>query len=337
MRRLSALLALTSALASACVADVVDEAPNADDSPMGDSVAVDDASSIGVRVPASLNLDRDRRFYLTFDDGPSSVYTPQILATLRAHNVPAAFFITGTNIAGNEDIIRDELAQGHVIASHQWVHDNATIAQFRQWVPREAEALDRAARQPLPRLFRYPYGAGTAQKEAILRENGYLDGGIGWNVDSLDWCFGNGGTCNRASAAYRSNYVEWVVSEARRIGGGVILFHDIQGVTARNLDAILTRLEALGYTFGALPTAQSPARPPTPETPSTLSCTVSADVANVREQPDGAIINTLRRGAAVSTRTQRGDWYGVTFTVDGRVWGTEASPAYMHNSVLSCR
>lgn len=337
MRRLTALLVLASAFATACVADPVEDAPNLDDQPMGDSVAVEDASAIGVRVPASLNLDRDHRFYLTFDDGPSSVYTPQILATLRAHRAPAAFFITGANIAGNEDIIRDELAQGHVVASHQWVHDTATIAQFRQWVPREAAALDAAAGQPLPRLFRYPYGAGTAQKEAILREYGYVDGGIGWNLDSLDWCFGNAGRCDRASAAYRSNYVEWVVSEARRLNGGVILFHDIQGTTARNLDAILTRLEALGYTFGALPTAQAPAPQPTPETPSTLSCTVSVEAANVRSAPDGAIINTLRRGAAVTTRTRRGDWYGVTFTVDGRTWGTDAAPAYMHNSVLSCR
>ncbi len=49
------------------------------------------------------------------------------------------------------------------------------------------------------------------------------------------------------------------------------------------------------------------------------------------------IINTLRRGSAVTTRSRRGDWYGVTFTVDGRVWGTDAAPAYMHDSVLSCR
>lgn len=54
-------------------------------------------------------------------------------------------------------------------------------------------------------------------------------------------------------AAYRRDFVGWVVSEARRTGGGVVLFHDIQGVTATNLDAILTGIEGLGYRFGALP------------------------------------------------------------------------------------
>lgn len=53
--------------------------------------------------------------------------------------------------------------------------------------------------------------------------------------------------------AYRRDYVGWVVSESRRLGGGVMLFHDIQGVTASNLDAILTRMEGLGYRFAALP------------------------------------------------------------------------------------
>ena len=42
------------------------------------------------------------------------------------------------------------------------------------------------------------------------------------------------------------------MSSPRR-GGGVILFHDIQGITASNLDTILTRMEGLGYHFGALP------------------------------------------------------------------------------------
>lgn len=334
-------LALTACLAAAgCMsAEDPEDFAHHDDEAAGDSVGAEAAGAIGVRVPASLNLDRRGKFYVTFDDGPSGVYTPRILATLRAHRAPATFFITGANIAGNESVIRELGTQGHVIASHQWSHVIASVAQFRAWVPREADLLDQVAGRRLPRLFRYPYGAGTAEKETILRSFGYADGGIGWDVDTLDWCFGGGnGRCDRASAAYRNDFVGWVVSEARRTGGGVMLFHDIQGITARNLDTILTRLEGLGYTFAALPTGAAPAPTPTPTpTPTATSCTVTADSANVRSAPNGAVVTMLPRGTAVTSRSVSGDWHSVRFNWMGRDWGTDAAPAYMHRTVIACR
>jgi hypothetical protein len=212
----------------------------------------------------------------------------------------------------------------------------ATPAQLRQWVPREADLLDAVTGRRLPRLFRYPYGSGTAEKETILRSFGYADGGIGWDVDSLDWCFGSTGRCDRASAAYRSNYVEWVISEARRVGGGVILFHDIQGVTARNLDTLLTRLEGYGYTFGAIPTTNGVSAPPV-ATPLPTGCTVSTATANVRSAPDGAVVTTIPRDTPVTVRAVTGDWYSVRFSYQGRDWGADATPVYMHRTVLACR
>ncbi len=336
MIRLRTIALASTLFALGCMAgEDPAEAPNADDTADGDSVGVEAAGSVGVRVPSSLNLDRRGKFYLTFDDGPSGVYTPRILATLRAHNAPATFFMTGANLAGNEAVIRDLDVRGHVVASHQWSHVVASVAQFRTWVPREADALDTIVGRRIPRVFRYPYGAGTAEKESILRANGYSHGGIGWDLDTLDWCFGGGnGRCDRASAAYRTDYVGWVVSEARRLGGGVILFHDIQGITARNLDTILTRLEMAGYSFAALPTTPA-ATPPPAATPTT--CTVTSATANVRNAPDGGVVTTLNRGATVSVRAVSGDWYSVRFTAAGREWGTDAAPAYMHKTVVACQ
>lgn len=340
--RFPRVAALALALLSpACVVESAEDFAHRDDDPMGDSVGVEESGSVGVRVPSSLNLDRRGRFYLTFDDGPSGVYTPQILATLRAHNAPATFFITGANMAGNESVLRDLHVRGHLLASHQWSHVVATLAQFRTWIPRQADALDAIAGTAIPRLFRYPYGAGTSEKETVLRANGYSHGGIGWDVDTLDWCYGGGGgRCDRASAQYRSDFVGWVVSECQRRGGGVVLFHDIQGITARNLDTILTRLEGLGYTFAQLPTTTAPA--PTPEPtptpgPTPTSCTVSSDTANVRNAPSGTVVMTLMRGATVAVRSVSGDWYSVRFTQGSTVHGTDDAPRYMHRTVLSCR
>lgn len=247
-------LALALAAGLGCTADVEDFA-HEDDAEEGESqYGIDEAAAgPGVRVPASLNLARNRDVYLTFDDGPSARYTRPIMAVLARHSAPATFFVTGANIAGNEAILREERDGGFLVASHQWSHVVATSAQFGGFVTRERDALDRALGAPHPRLFRYPYGNGTNAKETTVRAAGYPDGGIGWNVDTLDWCFGSDAYCDRVPAAYRRDFVGWVVSETTRTNGGVLLFHDIQGVTANNLDAILTRLEGLGYHFSALP------------------------------------------------------------------------------------
>jgi peptidoglycan/xylan/chitin deacetylase (PgdA/CDA1 family) len=114
MLRIRTMAAVSMLALAGCMADpdAVDDVAHGDDEAAGDSVSVENAGAIGVRVPASLNLDRRGKFYLTFDDGPSARYTPTILATLRAHHVSATFFVTGANIAGNEAVIRDVLAQG---------------------------------------------------------------------------------------------------------------------------------------------------------------------------------------------------------------------------------
>src|SRR6267378_3121252 len=41
---------------------------------------------------------RDRKIYLTFDDGPNERATPAILETLTAARVPAAFFMVGDHV-----------------------------------------------------------------------------------------------------------------------------------------------------------------------------------------------------------------------------------------------
>lgn len=252
--RLLRALTLGLGLTLGCTADPEDFV-HEDDAEEGDSqYGVSEAAAApGVRVPASLALQGRGTFYLTFDDGPSARYTRRIMEVLARHEAPATFFFSGANIAGNEAIIREVHAAGHRVASHQWSHVIATSTQFTSFVTRERDALDRVLGTAHPRLFRYPYGAGSTAKETVLRASGYPDGGIGWNVDTLDWCFGSDAYCDKVPMAYRRDYVGWVVSESSRLGGGVMLFHDIQGVTASNLDAILTRMEGLGYRFAALP------------------------------------------------------------------------------------
>src|SRR4051812_8876372 len=44
--------------------------------------------------------------YLTFDDGPSATYTPEVLAILRKDGVKAVFFEIGQNVSSYPSITR---------------------------------------------------------------------------------------------------------------------------------------------------------------------------------------------------------------------------------------
>jgi peptidoglycan/xylan/chitin deacetylase (PgdA/CDA1 family) len=223
-----------------------------DDADLGDSLP--DGKFDGYGVPASLGLDKKGIIYLTFDDGPSPAVTSRILDILARHGVHATFFITGSSIAGNEALLRRERDEGHIVGNHQWSHVIATQGQFKGWVTRERDTL-RGIVGDMPSYFRYPYGAMASWKETILHQEGYPDGGVGWDVDSLDWDFGPDAKASRPEvpAAYRTDLEGYVLYRVAQRGGGVILFHDVQTITAAHLDSILTKLEVRGYRFGEFP------------------------------------------------------------------------------------
>jgi peptidoglycan/xylan/chitin deacetylase (PgdA/CDA1 family) len=73
--------------------------------------------------------------------GPN-VGVPRILALLKAHALPATFFIPGWVAERHEERVREIAAQGHEIAHHGYMHEPpATLGPDED----EAELLDRAS------------------------------------------------------------------------------------------------------------------------------------------------------------------------------------------------
>jgi peptidoglycan-N-acetylglucosamine deacetylase len=197
---------------------------------------------------------------LTFDDGPNPVTTRQVMATLRAHRAPATFFINGNRVQSAEtrelaaEIAADPL---FILANHSHSHPDLrtlSAAGRAEQIDRTTEVI-RAAGEA-PRYFRFPFGAATCDSAAQVRQRGYAV--TGWHVDTADWCFqAGGGRCPEATfkhvpAQFRGDMVGFTMSQVRARQGGVILFHDIHGNTANQLEAILAALEAEGYGFVGL-------------------------------------------------------------------------------------
>lgn len=198
---------------------------------------------------------------LTFDDGPNPATTPQVLATLRAWNAPATFFVVGANLTTPEgqalalEIHQDPLFR---IATHSVDHPNFTGLVPGDVAYQVDEGLARvraAIGDPcwFPTYFRFPFGASDCTSMEIVRRRGLAVAGV--NLHSADWCYAaGGGTCSPALVPDIEPEVEGdlpgkVLIEYQQHGGGILLLHDIHPTTAAALPTILADLQAAGATF----------------------------------------------------------------------------------------
>lgn len=70
---------------------------------------------------------KEKKAYLTFDDGPTKSATPKILDILKEEHVKATFFVVGKHVKENPEIVKREFEEGHFIANHGYNHNNETL------------------------------------------------------------------------------------------------------------------------------------------------------------------------------------------------------------------
>ena len=171
---------------------------------------------------------------LTFDDGPSSKYTKQLLDGLKERGVPVTFFMLGQNAKSNRSIVKRAYEEGHEIACHTWDHPDLTgcsESKIKKQIEDTFEELDRACGNEADYLVRPPYGS-TNQKvrDAIDVPLIY------WSVDSEDWSLLN-------TTKVRKKIV------ADTYDGCIILCHDIHKTTIPAALGAIDDLQDLGYEF----------------------------------------------------------------------------------------
>ncbi|MGT2799608.1 polysaccharide deacetylase family protein [Streptococcus marmotae] len=172
-----------------------------------------------------------KRIALTFDDGPSAITTPQVLDILKKYKAKATFFVLGQNIAGNEEILKRIVAEGHEVASHTWDHaDLRTLSgqQIKQEMDQTREAIHNVIGQD-PKMMRPPYGSVNQSVMSVMQLPV-----IYWSVDSKDW---------------QSRNATAILSEVKACTypGSIILMHDIHQPTVDSLTSVLDFLLGEGY------------------------------------------------------------------------------------------
>ena len=66
--------------------------------------------------------NKEKMVAITFDDGPSPVWTPQILDELKKADVKATFFMIGHHVKKYPEVARRVVAEGHQIGNHGYAH-----------------------------------------------------------------------------------------------------------------------------------------------------------------------------------------------------------------------
>ncbi len=141
--------------------------------------------SSGIFLPSICKLKNKKKILLTFDDGPSP-HTPALLALLRHHNLHAIFFCIGKQIQQHPDIVKQIIADGHIIGNHTYHHNPF----YTFWTTRRIETELRQCAQTLkpfgitPTLFRPPLGITNFSIATACRRGGYTC--LGWSIRSLD-------------------------------------------------------------------------------------------------------------------------------------------------------
>lgn len=184
-------------------------------------------------APAEVTVERPPLVALTFDDGPRSSTTGPLLDGLELREVPATFFLVGSRIPGNEDLVRRMAAEGHQIGLHTYDHvelKGLSHSAFDLQVGRTRALITELLGEGNYWL-RPPYGLIDKHAESWC-------GGpvILWSVDPEDW---------------KDSNIDRVVSAVvdHVSDGDIILLHDLFPSSAQAALRIADELTARGYCF----------------------------------------------------------------------------------------
>ena len=183
-------------------------------------------------VSGEVVLMSKKAIALTFDDGPSELYTNTLLDILQKEHVHATFYVLGRNAEKYPDILRREHAEWHEIGNHSYSHTAFTkigSGQIRDELYTTDQAIYRAIWE-YPRTFRPPYGATNTGMLADISMLFAM-----WSIDTRDW--------------RTHNIAKNIASVAHAKDGDIIIMHDIHETSIASISALITNLKARWFTF----------------------------------------------------------------------------------------
>jgi len=178
---------------------------------------------------------------LTFDDGPVSGKTEQILQILANAEVPATFFLTGKEVAATPELVQKILAAGHQVGNHSY-HHRRMMFKTPSWIANEIEQTDallRANQVDGVIYFRPPYGKKLVLLPWYLMRHHRVS--VTWDVAPENF---------PEIARDKQKLVDYVLTHSK--AGSIILLHvmyDSREPSMQAVPEIIAGLKARGFRF----------------------------------------------------------------------------------------
>ena len=180
--------------------------------------------------------NKDRRIFLTFDDGPTSSITSQTLDILREHKIQATFFCLGSQVEKHPVLFKRIIDEGHTVGNHSYSHLKGWTTNNNEYI----EDVKKGQSLANSKLFRPPYGKIKRSQVNALNSGTKI---ILWDVLPGDFS--------------PKNNIEKIVSNTLNSveSGSIIVLHDNNKCGNKMLQAlpnIIDKLKEKKYYFSPI-------------------------------------------------------------------------------------
>ena len=186
----------------------------------------------------------EKHIYLTFDVGYENGNTASILDTLKKHNVSATFFVVGTYIESDPELVKRMAEEGHIVGNHTWHHPDmsqiAALDTFKKELVDVEDAYREVTGEEMTKFYRPPQGKYSESNLQMAQELGYKT--FFWSLAYVDWYDDNQPTKEEAF----DNLL------GRIHPGAIVLLHSTSDTNSLILDELIQKWEEMGYTIRPL-------------------------------------------------------------------------------------
>lgn len=186
----------------------------------------------------------EKKIYLTFDVGYENGNTASILDTLKKHNVSATFFVVGTYIESEPELVKRMTEEGHIVGNHTWHHPDmsqiATMDAFKKELVDVEDAYREVTGEEMTKFYRPPQGKYSEANLQMAQDLGYKT--FFWSLAYVDWYDDN--------QPSREEAFEKLLGRIHP--GAIVLLHSTSDTNALILDELIQKWEEMGYTIQPL-------------------------------------------------------------------------------------
>ncbi len=179
--------------------------------------------------------------YLTFDSGYENGYTEKILDILKKNKVKATFFLVGSYLKKNPEIVKRIVKEGHIVGNHTMTHPDMSKIYSKEAFNTELKAVEdiysEITGKKMKKFYRPPEGKYNEENLKTAQELGYKT--IFWSLAYRDFDIYN-------QPSKKEAFDKLI---PRIHPGAIILLHNMSKTNVEILEELINKYKEMGYEF----------------------------------------------------------------------------------------